>query len=196
MARADVRSPTRSDQRMRDEDEMGLRDLPFGAKLIVCAALAALALHLGGLTLDATALVLIALALSPWITLLFERLRFGEFEVTLRTRQRRQQTHIDGVIRTLLMTVVSDWELRHLERFAAFEPFHARLSASFERELRRLIEAGLIRRRPGRGIRTLGRGEPSDDAKDHFEVTEAGRRFLEVHRQLVAEEAAAEEDSG
>ena len=82
--------------------------------------------------------------------------------------------------------------LKHLENLAADAPFHAELHPAFLEELGKLLGLGLIARRPARGFRTLERAPMPRDIKEHFEITEKGRRFLTMRQALVADEEQQE----
>ncbi len=113
-------------------------------------------------------------------------------EASVRIQQKRQQSQIDAIMRTMLTlfleTYVTTYEWLHLQNMARDQPFHADVHANFVEELRRLLGLGLIARRPGQGIRSLQAGRPSRDVKDHFEITDAGLRILKLRDELAAEE--------
>jgi hypothetical protein len=165
-----------------------LRELPFGARLIVIVATIALVLHVLGAEFDGIALALLALALSPWITTLVEKFKFGDFEISLRVRQEWQQDQIDAAIRSLVKTVVKDYHFQHLKNLARDGPYYVKLHDAFRKELYDLIEMGLINRKPARGIRTLFDSEAPHNVKDHFEISDAGRKFLEIRDAILQEE--------
>jgi len=119
-----------------------------------------------------------------------ERIRalgFSEARVTTQVRavqdeQARQRADIDGILRFLLQSFATEYELTHLKKLESPEPFLFNRSDAFEAELRRLLSLGLIARRPGRGIRSLFAS--GDDVHNHLEITERGRSYLAYSRQV------------
>ena len=112
---------------------------------------------------------------------------FSEARVTTQVRavqdeQARQRADIDGILRFLLQSFATEYELTHLRNLESREPFLFNRSDAFEAELRRLLSLGLIARRPGRGIRTLFAAD--DDVHKHLEITERGRSYLAYSRQM------------
>jgi hypothetical protein len=93
----------------------------------------------------------------------------------LERAQDQQRQEIDA-LKFLVRNFVTEYELVHLRKLAAGGPFPFTPSGTFETELRRLIAMGLIRRRPGHGLR--GMFAAADDAMMHLEITEEGRRYL------------------
>jgi hypothetical protein len=83
------------------------------------------------------------------------------------------------------------WETQHLRKLVAGEPFPFTPRKSFEQELRRLLEAGLIEREPGRGVRTAMRDDgASNDLRAHFHATADGRKYIDVLAQLTEQKRA------
>jgi hypothetical protein len=114
-------------------------------------------------------------------------LGFTEARVTTQVRavqdeQARQRADIDGILRFLLQSFATEYELTHLKNLEAREPFFFNKSDAFEAELRRLLSLGLVARRPGRGVRSLFAA--GDDVHNHLEITERGRSYLAYSRQL------------
>jgi len=129
-----------------------------------------------------------------------ERIRnlgFSEAHVTTQVRavqdeQARQRADIDGILRFLLQSFATEYELTHLQKLEASEPFLFNKSDAFEAELRRLLSLGLIGRRPGHGIRSLFAA--NDDVHNHLEITTRGRSYLAYSRQM--EKGAGEPPDG
>lgn len=140
-----------------------------------------------GTEIEWQAFIFLLLALSPWLAAVIDKLRVGDFELSLREQQDRQQNQIDAAIRFLIQSHVTAYELEHLRALVSRDPFVVELRDSFKEELARLIGRGLVTRRPARGFRTLEQ-DRFKDVKSHFEITDAGRRFLEVHKALQTEE--------
>jgi Predicted nucleotide-binding protein containing TIR-like domain len=120
-------------------------------------------------------------------------LGFSEARVSTQVRavqdeQARQRDDIDGILRFLLQSFATEYEIIHLKKLESRDPFHFNRSDAFKAELRRLLSLGLIARRPDRGIRSLFAA--GDDVHNHLEITERGRSYLAYSRQL--EKAAPE----
>lgn len=143
-----------------------------------------------GLQIDAITLVLLAIALLPWLSILIESAKLpGGYEITFRRiedKQKQQQSEIN-TLQFLVSHFVSRYELEHLTKLAANEPFLYRRDNSFsffEQELRRLVYLNLIERVPnGRGFSGL-REQESGNVKDYFLITEQGREYLELRHQV------------
>jgi hypothetical protein len=114
-------------------------------------------------------------------------LGFSEARMTTEVRavqdeQARQRADIDGILRFLLQSFVTEYELTHLKKLESGEPFHFQKLNTFEAELRRLLSLGLLTRRPGRGIRSMFLA--GDDVRNHLEITERGKSYLAYARQV------------
>jgi hypothetical protein len=114
-------------------------------------------------------------------------LGFSEARMTTQVRavqdeQARQRADIDGILKFLLESFVTEYELKHLKHLASGAPFLFTRADPFEAELRRLLSLGLIRRRPGRGIRSLF--EAGDDVRNHLEITERGTAYVAYLHQV------------
>jgi multisubunit Na+/H+ antiporter MnhG subunit len=171
----------------------------LAARLAVTGvALLALVLHLSfeRTKLDTTGLVLIFLALVPWLATIISRAELPggwklEFQ-EVKTEQRRQAQEIDA-IKFLLAYFLTEPECRHLEGFAADKQYRVRKDGTtsfFEKELRRLRALGFIEGRPGCGVRSLLKamadaGGNEVDARDHFEITARGRDYLRLRAEML-----------
>jgi hypothetical protein len=114
-------------------------------------------------------------------------LGFSETRVSTQVRavqdeQQRQRADIDGILRFLLQSFATEYELTHLKKLESREPFLFQRSDAFEAELRRLLSLGLIARRPGRGVRSMF--DAGDDVHNHLEITERGKSYLAYSRQV------------
>jgi hypothetical protein len=114
-------------------------------------------------------------------------LGFSEARVTTQVRavqdeQARQRADLDGILRFLLQSFATEYEITHLKHLESGEPFPFKKSDAFEKELRRLLSLGLLARRPGRGVRSLF--EAGDDVRNHLEITDRGRSYLAYFRQF------------
>jgi len=122
---------------------------------------------------------------------LVRRIKYGELEVELndiKTTQSKIQQDLSVAVKLLLeFSVLTKDELIQLTNIAGNEPFVVRPRPELERELRRLAGLGLIKRKPGGSIRRLMR-EPPHDVRSHLEITDAGRRFLQMREEFLKEE--------
>jgi hypothetical protein len=114
-------------------------------------------------------------------------LGFSDARVSAQVRavqdeQERQRADIDGILRFLLQSFATEYELTHLKKLESPDPFPFKFSVAFEAELRRLLSLGLIARRPGRGVRSMF--EAGDDVHNHLEITERGKAYLAYSRQM------------
>jgi hypothetical protein len=115
-------------------------------------------------------------------TLGFVEARASSQVRAVQDEQARQRADIDGILRFLLQSFATGFELTHLRKLESGDPFPFNRSAEFAAELRRLASLGLIARRPGRGVRSLF--EAGDDVRNHLEITGRGRAYLEYVRQM------------
>lgn len=118
---------------------------------------------------------------------IIRRLGFTEARVSSQVRavqneQARQRADIDGILRFLLQSFATPYELTHLKKLESGEPFPFTKSDTFAAELRRLLSLGLLARLPGRGVSTLFAA--GDDVRNHLEITDRGRSYLRYARQL------------
>ncbi len=90
----------------------------------------------------------------------------------------------EATLRFLRNDYITEFEAIHLTELAADRPYHVNLHPGFLRELQNLLGLGLIQRRPARGFRTLERAPEPRDVKEHFEITDAGRRYLAMRDAL------------
>lgn len=115
-------------------------------------------------------------------TLGFSEARVSSQVRAVQDEQARQRADIDGILKFLLQSFATEYELTHLRKLESGEPFPFNRSAEFAAELRRLASLGLVARRPGRGVASLF--QAGDDVRNHLEITERGRSYLEYSRQL------------
>jgi hypothetical protein len=166
---------------------------------VTAVALLALLLHMLSekSRLDTTGLVLLFLALLPWLASVISRAELPggwklEFQA-VKTEQRRQAQEIDA-LKFLVSNFLTQPECRHLEGLAADKPYHARRDATtpyFEMEMRRLRALGFVQGRPDHGVRSLLRALTEAvgkevDVKDHFEITARGRDYLRLRAEMLA----------
>jgi hypothetical protein len=188
-----------------------LKSSTLAAKAAVSGvAFLALALHLLSerTRLDTTGLVLVFLALLPWLASVISRAELPggwklEFQA-VKTEQRRQAQEIDA-LKFLVSNFLMESECRHLEGLTSDKPYYVRRDGTtsyFEMEMRRLRALGFIQGRPDRGVRSLlkeiaeSRGK-AVDVKDHFEITARGRDYLRLRAEmLVAVPGSGTHDTG
>ena len=138
--------------------------------------------------IDTVTISLLVVALLPWIAVLVEsaelpggwKVRFRE----LKSEQDKQKSDIDS-LKFLVSHFVTDAEFRHLHKLAENHPFPFVLgpeTSFFEKELRRLRSFGLIAGHPGKGVRSLMKD--GGDVKDHFCITEVGRKYLILRNDI------------
>jgi Predicted nucleotide-binding protein containing TIR-like domain len=96
--------------------------------------------------------------------------------------QERQRADIDGILRFLLQSFVTQHELVHLRKIASGQAFPFVRSDAFEAELRRLVSLGLLQKRPNRGFRSLF--HDLDDVQKHLVMTERGSSYLAYVSQV------------
>jgi hypothetical protein len=176
---------------------------------ITAVALLALFLHMFSekARLDTTGLVLLFLALLPWLASVISRAELPggwklEFQA-VKMEQRRQAHEIDA-LKFLVSNFLTEPECRHLEGLASDKPYRARRDGTtpyFELEMRRLRALGFVQGRPDHGVRSLLRaiteaGGQEVDVKDHFEITARGRDYLRLRTEMLAAVPGAGADNG
>ena len=83
--------------------------------------------------------------------------------------------------RFLLENYLTYWEFTHLKKLYEPEPYTYKPRRSFDRELHRLIELGLIKRKEGMGVRMAMRdNRPDNDLHNYFDVTDKGTEYLMI----------------
>jgi hypothetical protein len=138
--------------------------------------------------LDAAALVLVALALAPWLANIVSTVEFGGYKLTFLQREVRAQRDEIDALKFLLLSLVSPHEIEHLKQLAGGGSFvidkHL-YRKQFERELRHMRDLGLIDSLPGKGVDIMY-NDPGDraDVRDYFALTDHGRKYLEMRRTL------------
>jgi hypothetical protein len=134
--------------------------------------------------LDAIALGLAIVGLSPWIASIIKTFKLGGVEVSFQeVRARVEQQGADiRQLQFLISNFVPRWELEHLRNLADEKAFIVNLdtaSPPFEAELRHLRGVGFIRHKKYGGIGEFMHGEPrTKNLHDYFELTDTGREFL------------------
>jgi len=91
--------------------------------------------------------------------------------------------------RKLVLHYISDVELGHLRHLDGRAPFQYTLAPSFQGELRRLRDLGLIRTLPHR---TVGKMPAEGNAREHVEITEEGQAYLAMRKRIENSESTIE----
>ena len=165
----------------------------IGKSVVSAIAIIALLLHLftESSRFDTAALVLVFLAVLPWLASVISRAELAggwklDFQV-VKNEQRRQAQEIEA-LKFLVSNFLTEPECRHLEGLASSKPYPARqdgTTAFFEIEMRRLRALGFIQGRPDHGVRSLLKAlhDASGrevDVKGFFEITARGRDYLRL----------------
>lgn len=157
---------------------------------------------LGRIEIKAPALGLVALVVLPWMSVLLDAAELpGGWKVKFREVEVEQERLVREVqwLTFLMSNFLTQYELNHLQKFAADGPFwfdyNSESKAYFERELRRMVDLNLIRRVPGTGIRALIHsrdglshvdGKEIKDVKQYLEITPQGLEYLKLRSQVNA----------
>jgi hypothetical protein len=112
----------------------------------------------------------------------FSEARMNTQVRAVQDEQARQRADIEGILRFLLESFVTEYERAHLKHLASGEPFPFKRADAFAAELRKLLSLGLLVRRPGRGVRSLF--EAGDDVRNHLEITDRGRAYVAYLHQV------------
>jgi hypothetical protein len=192
------------------DDDAGGEEKPHGNQLqrigisilISAVALVLLTFHLlERVKVDASALGLIALAVLPWLAVILETAELpGGWKVKFReveTEQRRLDREVQW-LKFLMRNFLTQYELQHLNAFAAEGPFWFEYDSGtktyFERELRRMLDMSLIERLPNTGVRALlyeengleqVNGKRMKDVKKYLRITAQGREYLQMRNQMI-----------
>jgi hypothetical protein len=145
--------------------------------------------------IDTITIGLFVVALLPWFTLFLEsaelpggwKLKFREIQ----QEQEKQKNEIES-LKFLVGHFVTDHEFVHLEKLAKNTPFPFRQGPEthfFKNELMRLRALGLINGHKNKGIRSLL--EYGGDVKDHFYITEIGRKYLALRADMEESESSS-----
>jgi hypothetical protein len=112
----------------------------------------------------------------------------------IQSRQEEQAQQIK-LLRFFIANFIGTYELQHLEGLERGRPYpFDRVLWTFEQELVRLRSFGLIDHIEGKGIvamKNAGQG----DLNDHFRITELGREYLQLRREMVNEGKARAESA-
>lgn len=138
--------------------------------------------------LDAVALGLTAVGLSPWIARVLESFKFGGVEFKFVQQQIEDQRQDIEALQFLLLGFVSEYELRHLQKLHSGREFvrdGKDYPEEFTRQLRHLRNLGLIAHHPGKGVRAMY-NDPGQykDVHAYFYITESGRRYLRLRAKM------------
>ncbi|MBV9198487.1 MAG: hypothetical protein JOY83_01905 [Alphaproteobacteria bacterium] len=185
------------------ENTAAHRTLPTWIVTLVCALLLATHLWLrlshgnSGEGLDAIALGLAVVGLSPWIATIIKTLKFGGFEVRFQEwveeKVEAQGSDIEQ-LKFLITHFLPFWEIEHLKNLLGEEPFEMdldHLPRRFEDEVRHLRHLGFLDTIDGKSTSDWLRSQPRKrDLRRDLKVTEAGKRYLEYREGKVLNRAA------
>ncbi len=131
---------------------------------------------------DTPALILFFLFLTPWLSIILEKATLPgglnlEFR-NIKEQQYIQSKEIDN-LNFLLLHFITDYEKNHLQKLNSSNRFKYEYKPIFEDELKRLLALELIKRHPGKGIRSFKKDKRWDnDLKEHFYITDKGKDYL------------------
>ncbi len=134
---------------------------------------------------DSVTLVLIIVAVLPWLALFLESAQFGSASLKFRQLEERQeqQEYQIKALQFLVRNYVSEDELGHLRKLASddsvFEFTQSTTTKFFEQELNRLRAMRLIANRQGKYLHDLI-SQQSANVKDYFVIREKGRKYLDL----------------
>ena len=113
----------------------------------------------------------------------------------IRSRQEEQAQEIK-LLRFFIANFIGKFELKHLEGLERGRPYpFDSVPWTFEEELVRLRSFGLIDHIRGKGIVAM-KQEGQGDLNDHFRITDLGKEYLKLRREIAsAVKASAESDS-
>ena len=110
----------------------------------------------------------------------------------IQSRQEEQAQEIK-LLRFFIANFIGTYELRHLEGLERGRPYaFDGVPWTFEQELVRLRSFGLINHIKGKGIVAMQR-EGHGDLNDHFRITDGGKDYLKLRREMVNEVQASAE---
>ena len=101
---------------------------------------------------------------------------------SVQERQEKQLQDLEWIIRLTVDLIITKYERLHLQNLMREGPFmaDAQPNSTFETELRHLLTLDLIDRHQGKGFRSLFRDGGHHNVKDHFFITERGKKYLEL----------------
>ena len=112
----------------------------------------------------------------------------------IRSRQEEQAQEIK-LLRFFIANFIGTYELKHLEGLERGRPYpFDSVPWTFEEELVRLRSFGLINHIEGKGIVAMQR-EGHGDLNDHFRITDLGKDYLKLRREMVGEGKASTESA-
>ncbi|HEX5715400.1 MAG TPA: hypothetical protein VF179_04525, partial [Thermoanaerobaculia bacterium] len=108
----------------------------------------------------------------------------------LAQRQEEQASEI-RVLQVLLKGIVNEFQLEKLRGINGDEPFLVRYHPDMFFEVKDLDAKRFVKPRPGYGVNSIHDHvhDPGEfDLKKYFQITDAGREYLEVRDALVKEQ--------
>lgn len=173
----------------------------FSGLIISILSLFLLAAHLLGwnnIKFDSPALVLLFIALVPWLSRFIDDATLpGGWRIAFRKledRQAIQESDLDDIIDFLFDNFLNGNELMQLKKLSSRKKFNFKFQGDFEKELRNLLSLNLIDRHPRMGVRTAKRDLGDDNnLHDHFFITEKGLTYL-ARREKILKKREADDD--
>lgn len=134
--------------------------------------------------LDAVALGLIAVGLTPWLARVLESFKFGGVELHFVKQQIDEQKKDIDAIKFLLFNHLTRGELSHLNQLSTKTGFTRKKTDHleiFQSELRHLRGLGLIANNVGKTLASMS-GDSQDDINvhDYVYITDPGKQYLEL----------------
>ena len=112
----------------------------------------------------------------------------------IESRQNQQAQEIK-LLRFFVANFIGRYELMHLEGLEKGKPYSFDcVRQTFEQELVRLRSFGLIDHIKGKGIVAM-KQEGQGDLNDHFRITDLGKDYLKLRREVVSEVKASAEST-
>ena len=175
---------SKQEEKKKDRDRLLLIWSRLLSPIVVIVIIVARAWFPSSLT-DSVTLVLIIVAVLPWLALFLESAQFGSASLKFRQLEERQeqQEYQIRALQFLVRNYVSEDELGHLRKLASddsvFEFTQSTTTKFFEQELNRLRAMRLIANRQGKYLHDLI-SQQSANVKDYFVIREKGRKYLDL----------------
>lgn len=162
----------------------------FAKVLVSTIALGTALLHIATpFKLDNIALILLSIALLPWLASVLRRAELpGGLKVEfqeIKAEQVRQARELDA-IKFLIGNFLTVPEREHLEKIAKKTPFWVKsnkTSSFFATELRKLRALGFVRQIGEDGVQALLDGK-EHNVCDFFEITARGSEYIQLRTDI------------
>jgi hypothetical protein len=142
--------------------------------------------------LDATALGIALIGLSPWIARILASARFGGWEINFLKERIDEQGSDLATLKFLVAHFLSASELKWMKLFAnkgKFVIHTTRYADEFKSEIRHLRGLGFIDNHPMTGLRKMyDEGSPGErNVHEYFGITDSGTKYLELRKLMVGD---------